>query len=549
MPSYSPSIAVEGLAGAIREWELLLGTAHVSRDRSQLHAAATATFATTPRVLAILRPANRAEVQETLRIATRFRVPVFPISSGKNWGYGSRVPAHDGVLLDLGRLRTIVHFDEDLGYVTIEPGVTQRQLHEFLRQRGSKLWMDATGASPDCSIIGNTLERGFGHTPMGDHCANACGFEVVLPTGDVVHTGFARFAQSKTAALSRWGVGPSIDGLFSQSNLGVVTRMSVWLMPAPEHFQAFFFMSRTPDGLGPIVDALRPLRMDGTLRSVMHIGNDYKVLTASSQYPWSDTNGAVPLDLNYMEQARSRMGIGCWNGSGGLYGTRAQVREARRRVRRALKGKVDRLQFVDDRMLRLLQRFSGTFRTLTRWDLTRTVKVLVPVYGLMQGVPTDATLASAYWRKKSPPPANMDPDRDGCGLMWCSPALPMTGQAASEMTTLATETLLRHGFEPQISLSLATERMLICVITISYDREIPGEDERAHRCYRDLEAASLARGFPPYRLSLASTASHYTSPGYSRALEALKSAWDPSGVLAPGRYGMAGLQPTRAWHE
>ena len=53
--------------------------------------------------------------------------------------------------------------------------------------------MDATGASPDCSIIGNTMERGFGHTPMGDHCANACGFEVVLPTGECIETGFAPF--------------------------------------------------------------------------------------------------------------------------------------------------------------------------------------------------------------------------------------------------------------------------------------------------------------------------------------------------------------------
>src|SRR4030095_17003422 len=141
------------------------------------------------------------------------------------WGYGSRVPAGDGVLLDLGRLNRIVAFDEDLAYVTIEPGVTQGQLYEFLRERGSRLWMDATGASPDCSIIGNTMERGFGHTPMGDHCNNVCAFEVVLPTGECVQTGFGRFAEAKAGALGRWGLGPSLDGLFSQSNLGLVTSL------------------------------------------------------------------------------------------------------------------------------------------------------------------------------------------------------------------------------------------------------------------------------------------------------------------------------------
>ena len=155
-----------------------------------------------------MRPGNRDEVQSVVRIANRFRVPIYPFSTGKNWGYGSRVPVTDGVLLDLGRLNRILDFDESLAYVTLEPGVTQRQLFAFLRDRGSRLWMDATGASPDCSIIGNTLERGFGHTPMGDHCSNVCGLEVVLPTGDCIDTGFARFPSARTGALSRWGIGP-----------------------------------------------------------------------------------------------------------------------------------------------------------------------------------------------------------------------------------------------------------------------------------------------------------------------------------------------------
>ena len=35
-----------------------------------------------------------------------------PVSSGKNWGYGSRVPTSDGVSLDLGRLNRILDFDQ-----------------------------------------------------------------------------------------------------------------------------------------------------------------------------------------------------------------------------------------------------------------------------------------------------------------------------------------------------------------------------------------------------------------------------------------------------
>src|SRR6202041_221828 len=106
--------------------------------------------------------------------------------------------------------------------VTIEPGVTQRQLVEFLAQKKSALWPDVTGASAECSLIGNTMERGFGHTPYGDHASKVCGLEVVLPNGEVIETGSARFPDSLSGPIYRWGVGPSLDGLFLQSNLGVV---------------------------------------------------------------------------------------------------------------------------------------------------------------------------------------------------------------------------------------------------------------------------------------------------------------------------------------
>jgi 4-cresol dehydrogenase (hydroxylating) len=371
---------------------------------------------------------------------------------------------------------------------------------------------------------------------MGDHCANACAFEVVLPTGDCIDTGFSRFPGAKAGAMGRWGVGPSLDGMFSQSNFGIVTRMSVWLMPSPERFSAFFFSCKDANGLGPIIDALRPLRLNGTLRSVMHIGNDYKVLAATSQYPWKEMGGRTPLDRATMDRMRDSLGVGYWNGSGGLYGTRAQVREAKSQLRRALSGKVACLQFVDDRLLGLMERFAAPLRLVIGWDVRRVLKVLRPVYGLLKGIPTDSTLESAYWRKKTGVPAHTDPDRDGCGLLWCSPVVPNTGTHATAVARLATESLLNHGFEPQISISLATERSLTSIITINYDRSVPGEDQRALGCYNELIEQLLALGYPPYRLNVGSMAYVDNSPTYAGLLGDLKAALDPNGILAPGRY-------------
>ncbi len=525
------------LEHALAEWGRVLGQSNVTTDPAELRAAGTATFDTTQSIPAILYPGSRDEVRECLRIAAQFHAPLYVVSSGKNWGYGSRVPARDNcVLLDLRRMNRILDFSEELAYVTVEPGVTQQQLYEFLRERKSKLWLDATGASPESSLIGNTVERGFGHTPYCDHFAHCCGLEVVLPNGEIVETGFARFTGAKAAPLYRWGVGPSIDGIFSQSNLGVVTRMTIWLMPAPEYFQAVYIRCDGEGVLGQLVDALRPLRLNGTLRSAMHIANDYKVISALRQYPWEETGGRIPLEEGVMAGFRRKLNFGNWNASGALYGTRAQVAEARRLLRRALAGKVSKIQFLDDRLLHLAGVFSAPFGWLTGWDLRKMLEVVRPVYGLMKGIPTDHPLGSTYWRKRTPIPKSMNPDRDHCGLLWCSPVCPLDGPVAESLTRMAIELLLHHGFEPMISLTIVDDRAMACVISISYDRDLPGEDERAMKCFQDLQDKLLLKGYHSYRLGVQSMSAMHAENGYNRLLSAIKHIADPSNILSPGRY-------------
>ncbi len=490
---------------AVEEWRSQLGTTGITTDPGVLRDAETATFPTSHSVPVILSPSCAEEVQECVRIANTHHIPIYPVSSGKNWGYGSRAPSANGcALLDLSRMNRILDFNEDLAYVTVEPGVTQRQLYAFLQERRSGLWMDATGSSPDCSLVGNAMERGFGHTPYGDHASYVCGLEVVLANGDRIETGFAGFPQSQVGQLNRWGVGPSLDGLFSQSNFGIVTRMTIWLMPAPEYFQAFFFRCDEEGSLGPLVDALRPLRLNGTLRSNIHIGNDYKVIAGITQYPWEATGGETPLLPSHMTALRLKMKFGCWNGSGGLYGTRAQVGEARRLLRRALRGKVTKLQFLDRRMFGIASRYAKPFGWLTGLDLSRTLALARPVFDLIQGIPTDQTLGSVYWRKRHPVPLQPDPNRDGCGLLWCAPVVPAEGGHATLLTEIVTSALMRHGFEPMISITMATERSLAFVVSLTYDRDVAGEDGRAMACHHELLQELINNGYPPYRLGLQS---------------------------------------------
>ncbi|MBI2686955.1 MAG: FAD-binding oxidoreductase [Acidobacteria bacterium] len=530
---------------ALIEWRAAIGRGHVDTAGPAISAASTATFATTQVIPAILRPASRDEVVLCVQIANRHRIPVYPISTGKNWGYGSRVPARtQTVILDLARLNRIVEFSEELAYVTVEPGVTQQQLFDFLIANNSSLWMDATGSTRDSSVLGNTIERGFGHTPYGEHFAFASGMEVVLPTGEVIDTGFGRFSNARSGAVYRWGVGPSLDGLFSQSNFGIVTRMTIALMPAPEYFQAFFFRCDRPAQLEPVIASLSRLRLSGALPSTVHIGNDYRVISGLRQYPWERTNETTPLTPDAMKGLRKELNFGLWNGSGGLYGTRAQVAESRRLLRAGLSGSVSRLVFIDDAKLSLSIRYARPIRFFTSWDLSRALDVLKPVYGLLKGVPTDQPLRGAYWRKRSEIPADMDPDRDGCGLLWFAPVIPARAEDIDRLHRATSEILLHDGFEPMISLTLISGRAIAAVISISYDRAIAGEDNRAMKCYHRLVEAINALGYYSYRLGVQSMAEMNNSPSYAACVRSIKHALDPNEILAPGRYEPSPLSTT-----
>jgi len=529
---------IDAASSAVQAFAEVVGEANVLTDTSTLEDYQQTTFKTSQTVRAVVRPGDVEEVQQCLRIAREFKVKLYPISTGLNTGYGERVPMVDGsVILELRRMTRILDFNEELAYVTLEPGVTQQQLYDFLKEKNSKLWMDATGSYTRHSIIGNIAERGFGHTAYADHFANVGGMEVVLPDGELLHTGFGRFANARAAGIYRAGVGPCIEGLFTQSNLGVITRVTLWLMPRPDYAQNFFCNVASYDDLGPLIDALRPLRLNGTIRSAMHIGNDYRMVSSIMRYPWERSGGQTPLPRSLLDELGREWDFGAWNVSGALYGTRGEVAFARDRIKRALRPVTTKIRFIDDRKLRLAERFQHLYHKLTGINLPEMLKLLAPVFGMTQGVPSDGVMPSVYWRKKIPAPDTPAPAADRCGLYWVTPVAPTDGGFALEVWSIIERIMLAHGFEPGVTITLITERAMDFVVSISFDRDIEGEDERALACHDELLAALASAGYYPYRLGLqAMDKLPPSSIGYSRLLGGLKAQLDPGNHLAPGRY-------------
>lgn len=521
------------------EFEVALGVENVVRSNGASPNLADATFSTRASVPALLRPGTVAEVQTCLRLAGQNHLQIHPISTGKNWGYGSAVPFADScLLLDLGRLNRILEYDDQLGYVVIEPGVTQQQLSDFLQQNGGKFWMDATGSSPSCSIIGNTLERGFGHTPLSDHFANSCAYQVVLPNGDLIETGLAAMTDSATRNVFRWGVGPFVDGLFSQSRFGVVTRMTVWLMSAPESFLPFFFKCRLDSALPQLIGALREARQNGILQSSVHIVNDYRVLCGIQQYPWQEASGKTPLSPQILNTFRKRDGFGAWNGSGALYGPAPLVKTMQKLLGRLLRPHVSSLHFAGENLVAFAKKHTAFLSPLSGMNLEKTLTLITPTIDLLRGRPSSYPLHSIYWRKRNPVPDSLNPDLDRCGLLWSAPVCPADGASAAKLSQIVTETLFPAGFEPFLSFTLVSPRALIGVISIIYDRDLPGEDDKALAANNLLNERLMAAGFPPYRLGVQSM-QFWDKHQKLHPLSPLEIALDPQSFFSPGHYSIS----------
>ena len=526
-----------GLAEALDRWSNLLGRDHVRTDEETIDQYSRTSIPYGNRAIAVVRPGCTAHVSVLVKIATAHRIPLYPISRGKNWGYGAACPTtRNQVILDLSRMNRIVEVNGELAYAVIEPGVSQGKMFDYLREHHPGLMLDVTGAGPEASIVGNTLERGFGHTPYGDHFAHSCGLEVVLADGRVLRTGFGSVPGAKASRVFPSGIGPRLEGLFTQSNFGIVTQMGIWLMPRPPFCQAFAAAIAEDSSLGTLIDALRELRLSDTVRSAVHVANDLRVLSSRQQFPWHLTGGETPLPDAIRRDLRKQAGLGAWNVMGGLYGTRETVAAARTVVHRHL-GKLGRLKFFDRSKLargRKLLRLQGAFGIGK--SLEGIIDAAESVFDLLEGIPSPRHLRGVAWRAR-----NVDTsqtiDPCDCGSIWLSPVVPMTGEACRELLSLVEPTFRRYKLEPLITLTSINPRALCCVISICFDKGSKTETDLAQECYEYLFTTLRERGFLPYRVGIQSMEKLRAEPStYWDVCRQIKAALDPEQILAPGRY-------------
>ncbi len=544
---------------AVAEMRAAVGSDHLLVDSEALarHSCDTIPWERTCSVVAY--PGNRDEVCAIVKIAARHRLPVWTFSKGKNWGYGATMAAQNGaVILILERMNRILEVNEELAYAVIEPGVTYGQLADHLKSRAIKLWADCTDSTPEGSVLGNALDRGLGHTPYGDHFGNLCGLEVVLANGEVIQTGAAP-ADAPAWHTFKWGAGPYLEGLFSQSNFGIVTRAGIWLMPEPEAFQAFICEVEQEESLPAVVDSLRRLALAGALRGTAHLTNDILCLSMLMPYPYELRQGQSCLSDDARRELRGRQGIYPWTLTSGLYGTVAQVRATRVLIRRELK-RYGKLNFIDrselprlEWVMRLVKRtqhrpfVSRLVRLLKSYligpEPMEVLELVRNAISILQGVASEFVVRFAYFKsRQGRPTSDVNPARDGCGLIWFGPVAPLTGNHVNRVLELCRPVFHEHGFDFSASVIVVNPRSAVVLMQIFYDKTDPDETARAKSLYEELFGLTLRAGYQQYRTNVANMHRLLEPvPQYQRLLDSMKRAVDPSGVLAPGRYGIGSM--------
>lgn len=466
---------------------------------------------------AVLLPGSVEEIQAVLRIANARGTPIWTNGQGRNNGYGGAAPRVSGsFVLSLRRMNRVLEVDEESAYAVVEPGVRFFDLYDHLRARGSKLWMSV----PDLgwgSVIGNALDHGVGYTPHGDHFGNHCGMEAVLADGSILRTGMGGLGNARAWHVYPHGCGPTLDGLFSQSNFGVVTKMGVWLMPPPEAYSPGWLTLRRDGDLELLLEALRPLMMDRTIPNQPMIINAVCCASAfGGREEWYGGPGAIPEEV--VDRIAETPGFGRWVMRFALYGDSRVVERQRQIVETAF------------------ATIPGAEITWGNYDGRNLPELENPHECVQAGIPSMALDRMTRWYGGT-----------SGGHIGFSCATPITARDGAAIRDLVRDGLREAGLDYSAAI-IVGQRHMIHVGLVVFDTADAAQTRAAYDATKALVAPAAKLGYGEYRSHLDFmdlVADQYDFGGHAqrRFAETIKDALDPNGILSPGKQG---IWP-RAW--
>lgn len=528
MPMTPPGVSDGDWSAALQEFERAVGSdwLFTSDEDTRLYRDAYSPVQNEPEeilVSAAVAPDSTEQVQEVVRTANRYRIPIYPVSTGRNLGYGGSAPNLSGsVVLDLKRMNRIVEVDDKRHFAIVEPGVSYFDLYRHIQDNRLNVWIDC----PDPgwgSPIGNSLDHGVGYTwgAYRDHFHSHCGMEVVLPNGELMRTGMGALPGAQTWGEYRYGFGPHVDGLFSQGNFGVVTKMGFHLMPAPEAYVSGTVIVPRRNDLVDLVAAVNKLEHLGVI-GMPNYGSPLQPHLGTPEVAeiLERPFATAARDLDRWAQSND---IGHYSCELQFYGAREAV-EGNWRYAQRLLGEIPGARFRLDHEL----------------EFPLTADEAEGLHKVALGIPNLEIFNIG--RRQSADAPGWD------GEVWFSPVIPKSGEAVFEAQEVFFDVLRDVGLSTQFSNPASTPqtwmyRTFIFIMGLPVSRTSVEANQRVREAFARLANEGARRGWGEYRTPPVFQdliMSHYSFNNHQlrRFSETLKDAIDPNGIISAGRGGI-----------
>lgn len=461
----------------------------------------------------VIFPKSKKDVEKLVLLARRYKIPLYPISTGKNYGLGSKIPVlRSHVVIDLKRMNRISNFHSSLGTIRIEPGVTQKQLYEFLIHKRAKFELNVTGSASDSSILGNTLERGIGH--YGPRAKDLLSLQVVLGTGKTLETGADVYAE-RSAVVSRFGIGADLTQVFTQSSFGIVTGAKIKLRPSSSDVTFLNFHQDKSQTTSAFIDELMELRRVKLIPSNLHISNFNRRVSVLAPLVARKTSQSFEASKKKVE-AKISMGL---TASASL-SVDPDVSLANIKK---IESKKIRSEF-SARSLESVLSATDIFSQSTKGTILHA-----------KGVPcSDSLLSIGYGQNEL---VTKRLEESTSGTLFLVPAIPATGNDVQKAIKIIEREFLKENFVAYITLNLVDDLFFEAVVNLTFKKTDKVRTKQAHKTVqRSLQALNM-QGYFPQRLSIFQMSDFQdVKEAHKNAICGLKHLFDPDSILSCGRY-------------